>query len=362
MTDPLAPSPDASTVPPEAVRRVHLGENAAAPVVVEVTRGTMVESLHRVSIAVVDSDGKAVHALGAIDRPIYGRSAIKPLQALQVIETGAADAFELGADEITLCCASHKGEAMHTDRVAAWLGRLGLSVDDLECGPQIPYHDGSAHAMLARGETPGRAHNNCSGKHSGMLTSVMHMGETVKGYLSPDHPVQQRCVAIVEEMAGESFADTARGIDGCGIPVFGSSIRSLAYAMARLADPKGMSDTRKAACGRIIASCAEFPLLISGTGSFNSAVLAETGTRVLLKGGAEGVYTAAIPELGLGVCLKADDGAGRGAEAAMLWTLQQLGVVDEAMTARIEATASPVVRNWAGTFVGTIRPSADLAF
>ena len=185
MSDTLAPPSDASTVPPEAVRRVHLGENAAAPVVVEVTRGTMVESLHRVSIAVVDSDGKTVHALGPIDRPIYGRSAIKPLQALQVIETGAADAFALGADEITLCCASHKGEAMHTDRVAAWLGRLGLSVDDLECGPQIPYHEGSAHAMLARGETPGRAHNNCSGKHSGMLTSVVHRGETVKGYLSP---------------------------------------------------------------------------------------------------------------------------------------------------------------------------------
>lgn len=344
------------------VAQVYLDEAGAAPVAVEVTRGGMVESVHRAIVAISDSKGRLVHGWGAVDRPIYARSAIKPLQALAVIETGAADAFNLGDDEITLCCASHRAEPIHVDRVLPWIARLGLGVDDFECGEQMPGHEASAHALISAGLSPTRAHNNCSGKHSGMLTTAVHMGEPVAGYTRPDHPVQTRLISLMEDLGEIDLSGTARGVDGCGIPVFGAPLKVIAHAMAKFADPSGLSASRAAASRRIVKACAAHPKLISGTGTFNSVTLAETGTRCLLKGGAEGVYTAAIPEMGLGVCLKVDDGAGRGSSAVMLAILRHLGVLDDAAAERINKAVVRDVRNWAGTLVGEIRPTSALAF
>jgi L-asparaginase II len=344
------------------IQSVYLDETDAAPIAVEVTRGGMVESVHRAVVAVADAKGGIVHGWGPIDRPIYARSAIKPLQTIAVIESGAADAFNLGEDEITLCCASHRAEPIHVDRVIPWIGRLGLGVDDFECGPQMPGNEASAQALIAAGIAPTRAHNNCSGKHSGMLTTAVHMGEPVKGYTRPDHPVQSRLIQLMGELGEVDLSKTARGVDGCGIPVFGAPLKVIAHAMAKLADPSGLSEPRAAACRRIIKACAANPKLISGTGTFNSVVLAETGVRCLLKGGAEGVYTAAIPDLGLGVCLKIDDGAGRGAAAAMLSVLRHLGVLDDAAAERIDKAVVREVRNWSGTLCGEIRATSAIAF
>jgi L-asparaginase II len=353
------PAPIAA--PDGAVLRVHAGR-AAAPIVVEVTRGTMVESVHRVVAAVTDADGKPVLAWGDIDRLVYGRSAIKPIQALPVLESGAADAFGLGEDEVTLCCASHSGEPMHVERVTAWLGRIGLSADDLECGPQLPIHEPSAHAMIRAGQTPTRAHNNCSGKHSGMLTTAVHLGEPTKGYIREEHPVQRRLRATMEEMSGCDLAGVPTGYDGCGIPVYGVPLRGMATAMAQFADPSHLAPTRAEAARRIVAACARHPLLIGGTGRFNSALLAETGETCLLKSGAEGVFAGAAPGRGVGICLKADDGNGRAASAAMGAILRHLGVIDDAMAARLSDTLVPSVRNWEGRLVGQIRPAPDLTF
>jgi len=345
-----------------ATIRVFEDESEAAPIAVEVTRGGMVESVHRAIVAISDAKGKVTRSWGNIDRPIYARSAIKPLQTIAVIESGAADAFSLGEDEIALCCASHRGENIHFDRVVPWLGRLGLGIDDLECGEQLPGNEAAAHALIRAGETPTRAHNNCSGKHSGMLTTAVHLGEPTKGYTTPDHPVQKRLIALMEEMGEIDLSGTARGVDGCGIPVFGAPLRAIAHAMAKMADPSALSGERQATAKRIIKACAANPLMLSGTGAFNSVVLAETGERCLLKGGAEGVYTAAIPDQGLGICLKVDDGAGRGSSAVMLALLRQLGVLDEAAADRIESSVVREVRNWAGTLVGEVRPSSALSF
>lgn len=355
---PLSPThvPDA-----DSELRVHL-DRPVGPITVEVTRGGMVESVHRAIAAVVDADGRPLLAWGDVDRLVYARSAIKPLQALPVVETGAADAFALSEDEVALCCASHAGEPMHVERVARWLNRIGLDVSALECGPQLPYHEGSAHALIRDGVAPGRAHNNCSGKHSGMLTTAVHMQEPTRGYTTPEHPVQQRCLQVMQEMSGEDLSGTPRGVDGCGIPVFGCSLKGLATAMARLADPSGLSAGRQAAAKRIIAACAAHPLMLSGTGEFNTLVLAETGTTCLLKGGAEGVYTGAVPDRGLGICLKVDDGAGRASKATFGAILRHLGVIDDAMAARLAAPLAPNVTNWEGRVVGRIRPAADLAF
>lgn len=345
-----------------AVSSVVLESDPAAPIAVEVTRGSMVESIHRVIAAVVDRHGKPVLSWGDIDRPIYPRSAIKPLQALAVIETGAADAFNLSADEIALCCASHRGEPMHVTRVVTWLHRLGLSVDDLSCGPQMPNHLPSARALIMANEDPGRVHNNCSGKHAGMLTTARHTGVAINGYAAPEHPIQKRLIADVGAMGGVDLSNTARGIDGCGIPVFGMPLAAVARAMANLADPVDQATDRQAAVKRIIAACAAHPLMLSGSASFNSTVLAETAERALLKGGAEGVYTAAVPGLGLGICVKADDGASRAASVALGAILCHLGVLDEAAQARLQTHLKPEISNWAGSHIGVIQASENLSF
>ncbi|NQW11286.1 MAG: asparaginase [Alphaproteobacteria bacterium] len=347
--------------PDGAVLRVHQGKDAA-PIAVEVTRGGMVESVHRVIAAVVDGAGHPVIAWGDVGRLVYGRSAIKPIQALPVIESGAAEAFGLDDAEVTLCCASHSGEPMHVDRVRAWLDRLGLGVEDLECGQQIPTHTGSAHAMIQAGVSPTRAHNNCSGKHSGMLTTARHLGEPTRGYIREDHPVQRRLRAVMAEMSGCDLTGVPTGYDGCGIPVFGAPLIGLATAMARFADPSGLSDGRRAAVQRIVAACAKNPLLIAGTGRFNSALLAETGEACLLKSGAEGVFAAAVRGQGLGICLKVDDGNGRAASAAMGAILRRLGVLDAAALERLADTLVAPVHNWEGRLVGHVRPAPDLPF
>lgn len=350
-----------ASLPDDRILRVHTG-HAAAPLVVEVTRGTMVESVHRVIAAVTDAAGKPVVSWGDIDRLVYGRSAIKPIQALPVLESGAADAFEFGEDEVTLCCASHSGEAMHVDRVTAWLDRLGLSPEDLECGPQIPGHEPSAHAMLRAGGTPTRAHNNCSGKHSGMLTTAVHLGEPTKGYIREEHPVQRRLRATMQEMSGCDLSGVPTGYDGCGIPVYGVPLKGMATAMAQFADPSRLSPARAAATRRIVAACAKHPLLIAGTGRFNSAILSETGETCLLKSGAEGVFAGAVPGKGYGICLKADDGNGRAASIAMGAILRHLGVIDDAVAERLADKLVQPVHNWEGRLVGHIRPAPDLAF
>ena len=205
---------------------------SAPPILIEVTRGDLVESRHAGSAIVVDAAGKVVAAWGDPERPVFGRSAIKPLQALPLVESGAAEHFALGDAELCIACGSHGGEPEHTRLVEAWLSRLGLSPAALECGCQLPLHEPSAHALLRAGVAPGPQHNNCSGKHTGMLTHTVHRGEPTPGYIRPEHPSQQRVRAALEAMTGLNLATAPRGIDGCGLPQYGMPLRAMAHAMA----------------------------------------------------------------------------------------------------------------------------------
>ncbi|MGE0719848.1 MAG: asparaginase [Alphaproteobacteria bacterium] len=335
---------------------------AANPVLVEVTRGTAVESRHRGSVAVVDGEGNVVHAVGDIARAVYPRSAIKPLQALALVESGAADRFGLGDTEIALACASHRGEPVHTETVTAWLGRVGLSAADLECGAHLPYDPRTMEALLRAGGTASPIHNNCSGKHSGFLTAALHLGLPTRGYIQPEHPLQQRLFRTVEEMGGEKLDATGRGSDGCGIPVFGVPLRALARAFARLDDTRGLAPERAAAAARILAAMAARPVMVSGHGNFVTRVMEVAGATVRLKSGAEGVYCAVLPGRGLGIALKIDDGAGRAAEMAMAATLDRLGAFDAAQRAALADFLEAPIRNVAGKLVGTVRPVAAWPF
>jgi L-asparaginase II len=330
------------------------------PIVVEVTRGGMVESRHRAAAAVVDAGGAVIHAWGDVDRPVYGRSALKPLQALPLIETGAADRYAIGPAEIALACASHNGEPRHVDLVTQWLARIGCSVDDLECGSHLPFLETSVEALMAAGRKPDARYNNCSGKHTGFLATARHLGEPTKGYIRYEHPVQQRVLGVLEQLTGLHLGDAPRGIDGCGIPVIGIPLGHTAMAMARLADPDDhLPAARAAAARRILAAMAAEPFLVAGTGRFCTKVLEVAGAKVALKTGAEGVYAAALPTLGLGVALKIDDGAGRAAEVAMGRILRHLDLLTADEEQALAEALTPPVHNRAGRETGRIRIAAD---
>ena len=222
------------------------------PILVEVTRGTLVESVHRGAFAVADAKGALKLQAGDVERPVFPRSSLKPVQAIPLIETGAATAFGLSDEEIALACASHSGEPMHTTRVSAWQERIGCSVTDLACGAHRPVHDKTATAMIVRGERWTPLHNNCSGRHTGFMTLARHLGAPVAGYQLIDHPAQRMVETTLKEMAGLN-GELPYGVDGCTVPNFALSLTALARAMAQFADTSRLAPSRGR---RRAASCA----------------------------------------------------------------------------------------------------------
>ena len=334
----------------------------ANPELVEVTRGAMVESRHRAAVAVVDSAGRVVLSAGDIERPIYARSAIKSIQALAMVESGAADAFGVGEAELALACASHSGEPRHVAAAEAWLARIGCSVSDLECGPQMPRPEPALIALLAGGGLPTAAHNNCSGKHCGILTLARHLGAPTKGYVNYEHPAQQRILGVLEAMTGLDLGTAPRGADGCGIPVIGIPLGNVALAMARLGAPDDQPEARQAACRRIREAVAAEPFMIAGSGRFDTLVMERSGAKALVKTGAEGVYCASFPELGLGAALKVDDGAGRAAQIVMGRLLRRFDILSEEEARDLGCVLGAPVHNRPGLTVGEVRPGGSLPF
>jgi L-asparaginase II len=329
--------------------------NESNPILIEVLRGTMVESRHCGAAVIADTEGSVVAAWGDIERPVYARSAIKPLQALPLIETGAADRFELGDDEIALACASHSGEPEHVQYVERWLARIGLTPDDLECGPHAPFNEEASVTLLRGSTTASALHNNCSGKHTGFLTTAVHLGVATRGYIQPDHPVQRYWQEVLAQMSGTDLAPAPAGIDGCGIPVRGLSLRATASAMAQLAAPIRLAPARAAAAARVLRAMAHAPFMVAGSGRFCTEVMRHAGTQVVVKTGAEGVYVAALPGKQLGIALKIDDGAARAATLAVATILRSLGVIDDSAGRALALFLQPVIYNHPGLAVGALR-------
>lgn len=340
-----------STSPPEQVN--------APPVAVHVVRGGAIESRHRAWYAIVDADGRLVAGAGDVDMAVYPRSAIKPLQALPVVETGAADRFALTTAELALACASHGGEPVHVATAAGVLSRAGLGPTDLECGAHLPTHLPSQHALIRAGEAPTPLHNNCSGKHAAMLATAVHQGEKTPGYIKADHPVQRRVLRALEEMCGVDLGNAPRGIDGCGLPQIAIPLSALARGIARLGAPDALPSARAVACKRIGAAIVANPIMLAGTGRFCTRALEIAAGKAILKTGAEGVYMAAIPAKGLGLALKIEDGATRAAEVLMAALLARHAGLDESQQARLAALVHPPVTNVVGLRVGEIAPAPN---
>jgi L-asparaginase II len=323
---------------------------------VEVWRGDVLESRHRGHVVVCDASGTVIAAWGDPAAVILPRSSCKMLQALPLVESGAADAAWLGTEQLALACASHRGAAIHVKRVARWLEGLGLDDSDLRCGPQVPSDAPERHRLRDLGVAPCQMHNNCSGKHAGFLT----LNRALKGgaeYVEVTHPVQLAVRAAFEEMCGEDVAGW--GIDGCSAPNFAVSVTGLARAMARMADPQGLAPARRAAAHRLVDAMRAHPVLISGEGGACTELMEAMDRRVAVKFGAEASYVAILPEQGLGVALKIEDGAPRGSECAIAAILVRLGVLDAAHPLARQRL-NPPVPNRRDIVTGEIRP--DPAF
>ncbi|MES2992039.1 MAG: asparaginase [Pseudomonadota bacterium] len=332
------------------------------PILVDVLRGSAIESTHCGALAVLDADGAVVASLGDIERPIFPRSAVKVLQALPLVASGAADQLGLGDEELALACASHGGEEIHAQTAARMLAKAGLDAGALECGAHWPYHEGSVRALAAQGREPTALNNNCSGKHAGFLclACALHGGRVdlrqyVRGYVKPDHPVMREVTAALQAATGYDLTNTPQGIDGCSIPTYAIPLKHLAHAFARVGTGTGLAADHAAAASRLRAAVASAPYLVAGQGRFDTRVMERLGARVFCKVGAEGVFCAALPERGLGVAIKIDDGNNaRAAEVAMAAVIEAFVTLDDAEASFMRGLSDAEIRNWNGIEVGRL--------
>jgi len=346
------------------------------PSIVETLRGGIVESRHRVSIAVVDADGKLAASTGDPDLVTYWRSCAKLVQVLPLLAEGAADALGISDAEVAVACASHNGEPRHVEVVRGLLTKAGCTEDDLACGPHNSLSPAVARAMAERGEKPRRIHSNCSGKHAGMLALARFHGWPTADYRLQSHPVQRRLLAEVVRWTDVPESRVGHGVDGCGVVSYALPLRNMALAYARLGSrqaPVGggvrgagssgtdtlhpTPNTPHAAADRVISAITADPWLIAGTGRLCTEVIAGSGGRVIAKIGADGVYCVAIPEQRVGMALKVEDGDVESARPALLAALEILapGVVHVAETFR-----APTIRNTLGEEVGRLKADVRL--
>jgi len=318
-----------------------------------VSRGGRTESRHHGAFAVSDANGTLVASAGDVDEPVFPRSAIKAFQALPVIESGAADRFGFTDEEVALLCSSHNGEPRHVATALGMLKKVGLDASAYECGVQEPGHHATVVAMYRAGAVPGPEHNNCSGKHAGMLALARQLGADPHHYVSPDHPVQQTIARTMGEMCGVDLGQAARGIDGCSVPTWAIPLKNLALGFARFATGDGLAPERAAACRRIIAAVRAHPFMVAGTGRYCTRMMTAV-PRLFVKTGAEGVFCGAIPHAGLGFALKCADGATRGSEAMATALLSSLDVWSPQEHDALAAFLPVPVTNRAGTMVGEI--------
>ncbi len=337
-------------------------EIPVAEPLVEVTRGGITESRHRGHIVAVEPDGKIVGSLGEPETLTYLRSSAKPHQAIPLTTSGAADRFSFTEKELALACASHSGEPIHTEVVASMLNKMGLEPSALKCGTHEPFSPEVACQLRETGEEPNVLQNNCSGKHAGMLALALQLGAAIETYDQPTNPVQLAIGKTISEFSGVPIEDIAVGIDGCGVPVFGVTVKAMALMYARLvAPPKEFDEKIKGACARIVSAMTTYPELIGGTSDrLDTEIMRAAKGRLVSKVGAEGVYTVGVLPCeewprGLGIALKIEDGNDhRARPTVVIESLRQLGILADESLEAVSRYAFFPVRNRRGDVVGEV--------
>ena len=326
---------------------------------VEVTRGGRRESVHAVAWCVAGADERLPAAAPSGLPDVFPRSAVKPLQALPVLETGAADAFAVTPAELALAAASHSGEPDHGAGVRGILAKAGCTVGDLACGVHVPFAAAAAAELIRRGAEPTAIEHNCSGQHAAFLLVARHLAVSPAGYTAADHAVQRLVTQTLADLTGLPLGADRRGIDGCGIPTFAIPLDRLAVAWARFAAPDTVPEPRRDAIRRLVAALVAHPWLVAGSGRFDTLVMQAVGPRAVVKAGAEGVSCAALPGAGIGIAVKALDGASRAAEVVMAALLgRHLPGLPAAAAALLADRGAPVVRGADGSMVGGLRLAA----
>ncbi len=324
------------------------------PIVVEVVRGQAVESVHHVMVAVVNESGNLLHSWGNAQYLTFPRSAIKMLQAIPFLESGAVEKFQLDDKHIALACASHRGEKEHLEALSQWMEKAKISESNYVCGPHLPYNEASAHDFIRRGQKPTVLCNNCAGKHSAIISTCLHLGENPEGYEKLEHNAQKRLRKILTETMRYDHAKAAYGIDGCGIPSYAVPLQNVATGMSVFVNSKE-SAARKSACAHILRAVTKYPFYISGSDEFATTVIEKTQGRAIIKGGAEGVMAGFLPEKKVAFALKCADGAGRATQLATVQLLVQLGGMSLEEAKALSKYSQPSVTNWKGDVVGQLR-------
>jgi L-asparaginase II len=326
---------------------------------VEVTRGPAVESRHAGHVVVVDADDRLIYAAGQPDRLTFPRSSLKPIQALPTHARGAAARFALTGPEIAVMAASHSAEPFHLEAVRGILAKIDARETDLFCGPHPPGNAAAAAELIRRDEAPTAIHNNCSGKHSGMLVLARLLGAPLADYQEPDHPAQREIQATLLDVCGVDARRLGWGTDGCGVPNYLMPLRALALGFARLAAPERLSAARAEGARTITEAMRAHPPYVSATGSFCAQMMEAAGGAVVAKGGAEGVYAIGLPGRGWGIAVKMEDGNARGMPAVVLALLEAIGALPPEALEHLSPFRQPVVRNTRAAPVGELRCSLD---
>lgn len=324
------------------------------PTLIEITRGPLVECVHTGSISIVSADSGVLLELGDTRRPVYPRSAIKSLQALPLIESGAADEFGYGNAEVALACASHTGTIRHTKVAGEMLRAANLNESDLGCGAHTPLGAKAAKELWRSGGEPTQLHNNCSGKHAGLLATARHLRMPIESYYDASHPLQQRVLEILNELSGLSLGPDVMGYDGCSLPNWAMPLEAMASTFAKLVSGKGIAPNHAAAFNRLMRSCWAEPDMVAGPGRADTVVMANLPGKVFMKTGAEGVYCGGFPELGVGFALKIDDGATRASAGTVMTLIEHVYPEAEGLMRR------NILKSWRGTVVGEIRTAPEL--
>ncbi|AUX75569.1 asparaginase [Sinorhizobium fredii] len=325
------------------------------PVLVEVTRGNLVESRHRGAVIAVDGDGKTLFALGDTEAAVFPRSACKAMQALPLIESGAADAYGFDDKALALACSSHSGEPEHVALAARMLSAAGRDVGALECGAHWSFYQKNLIAQARTLERPSALHNNCSGKHAGFICACCHSGTEVEGYAGYGHPIQQEIRGTMESLTGALLTQDNCGVDGCSIPTYAVPMKGLAQGFARMATGAGLDAVRARASKRLIEACMAEPFYVAGTDRTCTRLMKAAPGRIFAKTGAEGVFCAAIPEKGIGIAVKCEDGTTRAAESMVAATLARFFADEPQVHAALMAQANHSMHNWNRIHVGNVR-------
>jgi len=333
-------------------------ELAGVPAVA-VRRGERVESVHSVAACVADARGEIVLKVGTVETPVFLRSSAKPFIAAAAVRAGVLDAFGFGEPELALMCASHNGEPGHVALVASMLERIGATEADLACGVHPPSYEPAAAALAERGERPTQLHHNCSGKHAGILALAKLIGAPFEGYLAPSHPAEQQILALCERVGDDTFSGDRLAVDGCGIPVYATTLHKAATSFARFATLDGLDDGDAVALARVASAMGNEPWFVGGTARFDTDVIRATGGRIVAKAGAEAVHCDALLDAGLGLALKVVDGGRRATAPATLAVLEALGVLDPAARAALRPHARLRITNIAGRVVGDVAALPD---